>query len=46
MVSSFDQVSLNGQGDLIITQGEQESLQIEAEDNLIPVIETERNNFV
>ncbi len=41
MVSSFDQVSLNGQGDLIITQGEQESLQIEAEDNLIPVIETE-----
>ncbi len=40
-VSGFDQVSLNGQGELILEQGEQESLEIEAEDNIIAVIETE-----
>ena len=40
-VSGFDQVSLSGQGELIVTQGDQESLEIEAEDNIIAVIETE-----
>ena len=40
-VSGFDQVSLSGQGELILTQGEQESLEIEAETNIINLIETE-----
>lgn len=39
-VSGFDRVSLSGQGELILTQGEQESLEIEAEDNILAVIET------
>ncbi len=40
-VSNFDQVALTGVGDLVITQGDQEALTIEAEDNLIPYIQTE-----
>ncbi|UCG25177.1 MAG: DUF2807 domain-containing protein [Chloroflexota bacterium] len=40
-VSSFDQVSLSGQGELILTQGDQESLEIEAEDNIIAVLESD-----
>ena len=40
-VSGFDHVSLSGQGELILTQGDQESLEIEAEDNIIAVIESD-----
>jgi len=40
-VSGFDRVSLSGLGELIITQGAEESLTIEAEDNLVRYIETE-----
>lgn len=40
-VSDFNQVSLSGSGELILNQGERESLEIEAEDNIIAVIETE-----
>jgi len=40
-VSDFHEVHLSGTGDLIITQGEKESLVIEADDNVIPLIETE-----
>lgn len=40
-VSGFDQVVLNGTGTLIITQGDNESLVVEAEDNVIPNINTE-----
>jgi predicted small secreted protein len=40
-VTDFNQVSLNGQGEIILTQGEQEALEIEAEDNIIAVLETE-----
>lgn len=40
-VSNFDAVTLEGSGDLIVTQGNQESLKIEAEENLIPYIRTE-----
>ncbi|MBN1667349.1 MAG: DUF2807 domain-containing protein [Anaerolineales bacterium] len=40
-VSNFDHVSLSGVGTLIIQQGEQESLEIEAEDNLLEHIRTE-----
>jgi hypothetical protein len=40
-VRGFDQVSLSGQGEIILTQGEREALEIEAEDNIIEVIETE-----
>lgn len=40
-VSNFKKVNLSGVGSLIITQGEQESLVIEADDNIIPLIEAE-----
>jgi hypothetical protein len=40
-VSNFSQVELSGMGDLYVTQGETETLRIEAEDNLIPYITTE-----
>jgi len=40
-VSGFDKISVEGSGDISLTQGEQESLEIEAEDNLIPLITTE-----
>lgn len=43
-VSGFDQVALDGMGTLIITQGNNESLIIEAEDNVIPHIKTSVNN--
>src|SRR3972149_9381305 len=37
-VSDFHKVHLSGVGNLIITQGEEESLTIEADDNIIPLI--------
>lgn len=37
-VSGFDQVSVTGSGDLTIKVGDQESLTIEAEDNILPYI--------
>lgn len=40
-VSDFESVELNGIGELVITQGEQESLTIEAESNIVRRIETE-----
>lgn len=40
-VSNFNMVSLSGPVELIVNQGEGESLEIEAEDNIIAVIETE-----
>jgi hypothetical protein len=39
-VSDFDRVALNGVGTLYISVGEEESLKVEAEDNLLPYIET------
>ncbi len=39
-VSGFDSVSLSGVGELTIIHGDSESLEIEAEDNIIPLIET------
>lgn len=39
-VSGFDRVSLGGIGNLIITQGSQEALTIDAEDNVLPHITT------
>ena len=39
-VSGFDRVSFEGFGKLIITHGSEESLTIEAEDNILPKIET------
>jgi hypothetical protein len=39
-VSGFNQVALDGIGTLIITQGNTESLTLEAEDNVIPHIKT------
>lgn len=43
-VSDFDRVVLNGIGDVTITQGDREALEIEAEDNVIPYIKTEVQN--
>jgi hypothetical protein len=40
-VSGFDRVELSGIGDLVVTQGDQEGLVIEAEENVIPRIITE-----
>mgnify|MGYP002682593131 CR=1 FL=1 len=39
-VSGFDAVRLAGVGDLTITQGQTESLTIEAEDNILDVLES------
>ena len=43
-VSGFHEVVLSGIGDLEITQGQSESLEIEAEDNILAVIETKVEN--
>lgn len=40
-VSNFDRVSLSGSGEVIVTQGEHESLTVEAEDNIMQYIKTE-----
>ena len=40
-VSGFDRIVLNGSGNVIVTQGDEESLTVEAEDNLLPYIKTE-----
>jgi hypothetical protein len=40
-VSGFDRVSLSGIGDVTLVQADQESLRIEAEDNILPHITTE-----
>lgn len=40
-VANFDRLSLAGIGDVTLTQGDEESLKIEAEDNIIPNIKTE-----
>lgn len=38
--SDFDQIDLNGAGEIILTQGNTESVVVEAEDNLMPYITT------
>jgi hypothetical protein len=40
-VSQFDRVSVSGSGHLNIVQGDRESLTIEADDNLIPLLRSE-----
>jgi predicted small secreted protein len=40
-VSNFDKLSLSGIGDLILIQGDQESLRIEGEDNILAQIDTQ-----
>jgi hypothetical protein len=42
-VSQFDRVSVSGAGELTIEQGDQESLTIEADDNLLPFIRSDVN---
>ena len=39
-ISGFSKISISGSGNLFIEQGEEESLTIEAEDNIIPLIIT------
>jgi hypothetical protein len=43
-VSGFTGIALVSSGDVVITQGAQESLTIEAEDNLLPLLETTVEN--
>lgn len=43
-VGGFDRVRLSGEGELRITQGDAEALTIEAEDNILPLIETRVEN--
>ncbi|MCK4777252.1 MAG: DUF2807 domain-containing protein, partial [Actinomycetia bacterium] len=43
-VRDFDEISLSGTGNIFITQGDEESLEIEADDNIIPKIITEVKN--
>ena len=43
-VSGFNQIDLNGAGELIITQGNKESVTVEADDNIMPNIKTNVNN--
>jgi hypothetical protein len=43
-VSGFDKVLLAGSGEVILTQGDEESLKVEAEDNLMPYLDTEVRN--
>lgn len=40
-VGSFNEVSFSGIGDMVVAQGEQEQLKIEAEDNLLPYVRSE-----
>jgi hypothetical protein len=40
-VSGFDAVSVGGGARLVLTQGDRESLAVEADDNLLPLVETE-----
>lgn len=40
-VSNFKNITISGMGDMLITQGETESLTIEAEDNIVALIKTE-----
>lgn len=40
-VANFDKVSVGGSGELVITQGDEESLEIRTDDNLLPVIKSE-----
>lgn len=42
--SGFNQIDLNGAGELIITQGNIESIIVQADDNLMPYIKTNVNN--
>ena len=43
-VSGFNQISVDGSSTLIITQGDKESLTVEADDNLMPYIKTNVSN--
>ncbi len=43
-VSGFSKIELNGVGTLNISQGDQENLQIEGDDNILPLITSEVNN--
>jgi hypothetical protein len=40
-ISGIDEIEFSGMGNLIITQGEEELLLVEADDNILPLIETD-----
>jgi len=40
-VSQFDKVSVSGSGQLLISQGQEQALTIETDDNLLPFIKSE-----
>ena len=37
-VREFDRIVLNGSGEVVITQGDEESLSVETDDNIMPYI--------
>jgi hypothetical protein len=41
LVSNFERISFSGMGNLFLEQGDQESLKIEGDDNLLPYIKSE-----
>lgn len=43
-VSGFDSVHISGVGEMTLTQGDRESLTIEADDNVLPLIRSEISN--
>jgi hypothetical protein len=43
-VSGFEHLSISGEGELIVSQGDEESLTIETDDNLLPLIKSEVHN--
>ena len=43
-VAGFEGVSISGEGELILSQGDEESLTIETDDNLLPLIKSEVHN--
>jgi hypothetical protein len=46
VVSNIESISFSGMGNLFLEQGDQETLKIEADDNLIPYIKSEVHNGV
>jgi hypothetical protein len=40
-VSEFDKIHLKGSGNVVLTQGEKQSLEIKTDDNIMPLIETD-----
>ena len=45
-VSVFDEIQLKGTGNVILTKGEMQSIEIVTDDNILPLIETHVRNKI